>query len=229
MLQPSLQILFEDNHIIAVNKSVSDLVQPDITGDASLIEKLKLYIKDKYNKPGNVFLGVPHRLDRPVSGIVLFAKTSKALARLNQMFKEKQIEKTYWAVVNNPPPSTEGILEHYLLKNQKQNKSYAHNKELKGSKLARLRYKVIKESDRYYLLEIFLETGRHHQIRCQLSFINCPIKGDLKYGFPRSNDDGGIHLHAKKITFIHPVRKEKIEINAEPPDDPLWNFFARTQ
>jgi len=220
-----MEVLYEDNHIIAVNKKVSDIVQGDKTGDEPLSEKVKSYIKKIYNKPGNVFLGVTHRLDRPVSGALLFAKTSKALGRLNEMFKSKEIKKIYWAIVKNKPSQIEEKLNHYLIKNQKKNKSFAYDKEVKGSKLASLTYKLIAEADRYFLLEVELHTGRHHQIRCQLAKIGCPIKGDLKYGFPRSNPDGGISLHAREIEFIHPVKKESIKITAPLPDDSLWNFF----
>jgi len=220
-----MEVLYEDNHIIAVNKRVSDIVQGDKTGDEPLSEKVKSYIKKKYNKPGNVFLGVTHRLDRPVSGVLLFAKTSKALGRLNEMFKNKDIKKVYWAIVKNKPSQIEEKLNHYLIKNQKKNKSFAYDKEMKGSKLASLTYKLIAEADRYFLLEVELHTGRHHQIRCQLAKIGCPIKGDLKYGFPRSNPDGGINLHAREIEFIHPVKKESIKIIAPLPGDSLWNFF----
>jgi 23S rRNA pseudouridine1911/1915/1917 synthase len=218
-----MEILYEDNHIIAVNKAVSDIVQVDKTGDLSLEEKLKLYIKEKYNKPGDVFLGVVHRIDRPVSGVVLFARTSKALARLNAMFQEKSVEKVYWAVVKNKPPEETGTLTHYITRNTKQNKSFCHSTEQPSSKKAILHYKTLLKSDNYYLLEINLETGRHHQIRAQLSTIGCPIKGDLKYGFARSNPDGGISLHSRKVTFIHPVKGEEIIIIANPPKDNLWD------
>lgn len=220
-----MEVLYEDNHIIAVNKRVSDIVQGDKTGDEPLSEKVKTYIKEKYKKPGNVFLGVTHRLDRPVSGALLFAKTSKALGRLNEMFKSKEIKKIYWAIVKSKPPGLEETLNHYLIKNQKKNKSFAYDKEVKDTKLASLTYKVIAEADNYYLLEVELLTGRHHQIRCQLAKIGCPIKGDLKYGFPRSNPDGGISLHARKIEFIHPVKKEPITILAPTPDEKLWQYF----
>jgi 23S rRNA pseudouridine1911/1915/1917 synthase len=221
-----MEVLYEDNHIIAVNKRVSDIVQGDKTGDEPLSEKVKTYIKRKYKKPGNVFLGVTHRLDRPVSGALLFAKTSKALGRLNEMFKSKEIKKIYWAIVKSKPPGLEETLNHYLIKNQKKNKSFAYDKEVKDTKLASLTYKVIAEADNYYLLEVELLTGRHHQIRCQLAKIGCPIKGDLKYGFPRSNPDGGISLHARKIEFIHPVKKEPITILAPNPDEKLWQYFS---
>ncbi len=219
----NLQILFEDNHIIIVNKRVGDIVQGDKTGDKPLSEVVKSYIKDKYNKPGNVYLGVVHRLDRPTTGLVIFAKTSKVLPRLNALFVSKDINKTYWAVVKNMPPKTEDTLIHWLKKNPKNNKSSAFIKEVKDSKKAILHYKLLQQLDNYYLLEVDLETGRHHQIRSQLSSIGCPIKGDLKYGFDRSNPDGGIHLHARHITFIHPVKNENISITAPLPDDPIWN------
>lgn len=222
------EILYEDNHIIAVNKKVSDIVQADKTGDEPLSEEVKAYIKKKYNKPGEVFLGVPHRIDRPVSGVVLFARTSKALTRLNKMFQEhdEEIQKTYWAIVGNLPPEDSGRLVHYMLRDSDKNKSYAYDKEKKGSKKAILEYKLIGRSQRYYLLEIKLLTGRHHQIRCQLAKIGCPIKGDLKYGFSRSNEGGGISLHAREITFRHPVSKEMVTITAIPPlHDVLWKEF----
>jgi len=220
-----MTVLYEDNHIIIVNKTVSEIVQGDKTGDKPLSEIVKDWLKDKYNKPGNVFCGVTHRLDRPVSGIVIFAKTSKALSRLNEMFKNKEIEKTYWAIVKNAPSKAEDTLIHYLIKNEKQNKSYAYDTEKPESKKSILHYKVISESDRYTLLEINLETGRHHQIRTQLSKIGSPIKGDLKYGFDRSNPDAGISLHARKVSFIHPVSKEQIEVIAPVPEEKLWKFF----
>lgn len=223
-----MTVLYEDNHIIIVNKSVSEIVQGDKTGDKPLSEIVKDYIKEKYNKPGNVFLGVTHRLDRPTSGIVVFARTSKALPRLNEMFKNKEVSKTYWAVVKNRPKQDEGTLRHYLVRNEKQNKSYAYDMEKPNSKLAILHYKLIAHSDKYNLLEVDLETGRHHQIRCQLSKIGCPIKGDLKYGAERSNPDGGINLHARKISFIHPVSKEKIEVVAPVPEDNLWKALEKT-
>jgi len=219
----NLQILYEDNHLIAVNKRPGDIVQGDKTGDMPLSEIVKQYIKEKYNKPGNVYLGVPHRLDRPTSGIVVFAKSSKALPRLNKLFAEKEAQKTYWAIVKNRPPKTRDTLTHWLKRNTKQNKSYAHKKEVPDSKKAILDYEVIKKLDNYFLLEIDLKTGRHHQIRAQLTAIGCPIKGDLKYGFDRSNKDGSIHLHARKLMFIHPVKKEKLELIAQPPNNPVWN------
>ncbi len=215
--------MFEDNHLIVVNKRPGDIVQGDKTGDAPLSEVVKEYIAEKYDKPGAVFLGVVHRLDRPTSGVVVFARTSKALARLNKMFSERETEKIYWAIIKNIPPKTEDTLTHFLKRNPKQNKSYAHIKEVTDSKKAVLHYKLLKKLDNYYLLEIVLETGRHHQIRSQLSAIGCSIKGDLKYGFDRSNADGSIHLHAKKLTLVHPVKKEKIIIEAPTPNDTIWN------
>ena len=219
----NLQILYEDNHLIAVNKRPGDIVQGDKTGDKPLSEIVKQYIKEKYNKPGNVYLGVAHRLDRPTSGIVVFAKSSKALPRLNKLFAEKEAKETYWAVVKNTPPKTHETLTHWLKRNTKQNKSYANKKEVPDSKKAVMDYEIIKKLDNYFLLEIDLKTGRHHQIRSQLTAIGCPIKGDLKYGFDRSNKDGSIHLHARKLMFIHPVKKEKLELIAPPPNDPVWN------
>ena len=219
----NLQILHEDNHIIIVNKRVGDIVQGDKTGDKPLSEVVKEYIKDKYNKPGEVFLGVVHRLDRPTTGIVIFARTSKALTRMNELFSNRETQKTYWAIVKKKPLKTESKLVHYLKRNEKNNTSKAHLKEVPESKIASLEYKIIKELNNYFALEINLHTGRHHQIRAQLQAIGCPIKGDLKYGFDRSNPDGGIHLHARKLVFIHPVTKENIEINAPVPNDVIWN------
>ncbi|WP_026915655.1 RluA family pseudouridine synthase [Christiangramia portivictoriae] len=219
----NLQVLHEDNHIIIVNKRPGDIVQGDKTGDKPLSEVVKSYIKEKYNKPGNVYLGVVHRLDRPTSGIVLFSKTSKALPRLNKLFQNKDAKKTYWAVVKEKPPKQSGELIHFMKRNSKQNKSYAHKNEVPDSKKAILDYQLIKELDRYYVLEIDLHTGRHHQIRSQLSAIGCPIKGDLKYGFDRSNRDASIHLHSRELRFIHPVKKEEIHITAPPPKDPIWD------
>lgn len=219
----NLQILHEDNHIIVINKRVGDIVQGDKTGDKPLSEVVKEYLKDKYNKPGEVFLGVVHRLDRPTTGIVVFAKTSKALERLNKMFSERETQKTYWAVVKNKPPKNEDNLIHFLKRNEKNNTSKAHIKEVPESKKASLDYKIIKELNHYFALEINLHTGRHHQIRAQLSAIGCPIKGDLKYGFDRSNPDGGIHLHARKLTFAHPVSKENLTFIAPTPSDAIWN------
>ncbi|MDU1891461.1 MAG: RNA pseudouridine synthase [Dysgonomonas sp.] len=222
-----MTVLYEDNHIIIVNKTTSEIVQGDKTGDKPLSEIVKEYLKEKYNKPGNVYIGVTHRLDRPTSGIVVFAKTSKALPRLNDMFKNKEVKKTYWAIVKNMPKQTEGTLKHYLVRNEKQNKSYAYDTEKPNSKLAILHYKLIAHSDKYNLLEIDLETGRHHQIRCQLAKIGCPIKGDLKYGAERSNPDGGISLHARKVSFIHPVSKVLIEVTAPTPQDNLWEALEK--
>ncbi len=220
-----LDILYEDNHLVILNKQVGDLVQGDQTGDTPLSEHVKQYLKKKYNKPGNVFLGVVHRLDRPTSGAVIFARTSKALSRLNKMLKEKEIEKTYWAIVKKPVKQREGSLVHYLKKNTKNNKSTAFEKETQDAKKAVLHYKVIKEIDHYALLEINLETGRHHQIRAQLAKVGMPIQGDLKYGYPRSNKDGGISLHARKLEFIHPVSKKSIEVLANLPKTAFWNLF----
>ena len=218
-----MQILYEDNHIIAVSKTCHEIVQGDKTGDTPLSEIVKAYIKEKYQKPGEVFLGVTHRLDRPTTGVVLFARTSKALSRLNEMFKShEKIKKTYWAIVQSPPPTSQGRLENYLWRNEKQNKSFVVKPGTKDAKHAALSYKVIAQSDRYTLLEINLETGRHHQIRCQLAALGCPIRGDLKYGAKRSNPDGGISLHARKIEFIHPVSKLPIVITAPIPEDTLW-------
>ena len=225
--QLPIQVLFEDNHIIAVNKRPSDIIQGDKTGDTPLSELVKLYLKDKYTKPGAVFLGVVHRIDRPVSGVVLFAKTSKALSRLNEMFQNKEIQKTYWAVVKNKPDPEQGTLLHYLHKNELKNKSTAHKNEVAGSLKSELEYKVIAQSDRYYLLAINPHTGRHHQIRAQLAAIGSPIKGDLKYGSERSNEDASIHLHARKIEFIHPVKQELISIQAPTPKEPLWDYFTK--
>ena len=218
-------VVYEDNHIIVVNKTSSEIVQGDKTGDTPLSEMVKQYLKEKYNKPGNVFIGVTHRLDRPVSGLVVFAKTSKALPRLNEMFRNGEVKKTYWAIVKECPKETEGELVHYLVRNEKQNKSYAYDKEVKNSKKAVLHYKLIGHSQNYYLLEVDLKTGRHHQIRCQLAKMGCPIKGDLKYGFPRSNPDGSICLHARRVRFIHPVSKEMIQLTAPVPEGNLWNGF----
>lgn len=218
----NLQILHEDNHIIVINKRVGDIVQGDKTGDKPLSEVVKEYIKDRYNKPGDVFLGVIHRLDRPTSGIVVFARTSKALTRLNELFSNRETQKTYWAVVKNHPPKIEDNLTHYIKRNEKNNTSKAHLKEVPDSKKASLDYKIIKKLDNYFVLEIHLHTGRHHQIRAQLSAVGCPIKGDLKYGFDRSNPDGGIHLHARKLVFFHPVTKELIELIAPTPIDAIW-------
>lgn len=217
-----MEVIYEDNHLIAVNKTCSEIVQGDKTGDTPLSDMLKVWLKEKYCKPGNVYVGVTHRLDRPVSGLVLFAKTSKALPRMNEMFRNGDIKKTYWAIVKNRPTQEEGELVHWLVRNEKQNKSYAYDTEKPESKKAILHYKLIASSDNYYLLEIDLKTGRHHQIRCQLAKMGCPIKGDLKYGADRSNKDGGISLHAHSAEFIHPVSKQPIKIVAPVPDDNLW-------
>ena len=219
----NLQVVHEDNHLIVVNKRVGDIVQGDKTGDKPLSDVVKEYIKDKYNKPGEVFLGVVHRLDRPTTGIVVFARTSKALTRMNELFSNRETQKTYWCIVKNKPVTSEDKLIHYLKRNEKNNTSKAHLKEVPDSKIASLDYKIIKELNNYFALEIKLHTGRHHQIRAQLSAIGSPIKGDLKYGFDRSNPDGGIHLHARKLAFIHPVTKENIEVLAPTPDDVIWN------
>ncbi|MBB4045715.1 RluA family pseudouridine synthase [Bacteroides reticulotermitis] len=220
-----MTVVYEDNHIIVVNKTASEIVQGDKTGDTPLSEIVKQYLKEKYQKPGNVFIGVTHRLDRPVSGLVIFAKTSKALTRLNEMFRTSDVKKTYWAVVKNEPKETEGELVHFLVRNEKQNKSYAYDKEVANSKKAILNYHLIGHSDNYFLLEVDLKTGRHHQIRCQLAKMGSPIKGDLKYGFPRSNPDGSICLHARRLKFTHPVSKELIELEAPVPNDNLWKGF----
>ena len=219
----SIEVIYEDNHLIIVNKRAGDIVQGDKTGDTPLSDVVKEYIKDKYNKPGNVYLGVVHRLDRPTTGIVLFAKTSKALPRLNKLFAEKVAKKTYWAIVKNKPSKDQDTLTHWLKKNPKNNKSRAYIKEVDDSKKAILHYQILKKLDTYFLLEVNLETGRHHQIRVQLSNIGCPIKGDLKYGFNRSNKDASIHLHARVLEFIHPVSKELIKAVAPLPSDPVWN------
>ena len=218
----TLQVLFEDNHIIVINKRPGDIVQGDKTGDMPLSEIVKQYLKSKYKKPGKVYLGVVHRLDRPTSGIVVFAKTSKALPRLNKLFSEGKTKKTYWAVVNKAPENEEGSLTHWLVRNPKQNKSYAHKKEVPNSKKAILEYCVKRNLDNYTLLEIDLKTGRHHQIRAQLAAIGSIIKGDLKYGAARNNKNGSIHLHSRSLSFEHPVKKELVEFLALPPNDPIW-------
>ncbi|PKG43390.1 RluA family pseudouridine synthase [Psychroflexus sp. MES1-P1E] len=219
----NLQVIFEDNHLIVINKRPGDIVQGDKTGDLPLSEVVKLYLKEKYNKPGEAYLGVVHRLDRPTSGVVVFSKTSKALSRLNKAFADRDTHKVYWAVVKNKPKPESARLVHYLKRNTKQNKSYAHIKPVEDSKKAILSYQKIQSLDNYHVLEITLETGRHHQIRSQLSAIGCPIKGDLKYGFDRSNKNASIHLHSKKLTITHPVRKEDISFEAKLPDDVIWN------
>ncbi len=219
-------ILYEDNHIIIVNKRSSDLVQGDSTGDEPLDEIVRAYIKEKYNKPGDVFLGVVHRLDRPVSGCVVYARTSKALSRLSELFRTREVKKTYWAIVSDRPPAEEGTISNYLKKNEPQNKSYVYATEVKGSKLAELSYRVLSRSEKYYLIEVDLQTGRHHQIRAQLASAGCPIKGDLKYGSKRSNEGGGISLHSRRISFVHPVKNEEITVEAPLPDDRIWKLFS---
>jgi len=223
------RILYEDNHLIAVNKLPSEIVQGDKTGDVPLSEDIKQYIKKKYNKPGNVYLGVIHRIDRPASGVVVFARTGKALTRMNELVKERRIEKRYWAIVKNRPENDEGELRNFLLKNEKKNKSFVVESKKVGAKEAILTYRLINESRDYKLLEINLLTGRHHQIRAQLSAIGCPIKGDLKYGFDRSNKDASISLHARSVSFIHPVTKQQINILADPLKDTLWNYFLENK
>lgn len=222
-----MNVVYEDNHIIIVNKQSGEIVQGDKTGDTPLSDIVKQYIKEKYNKPGNVFLGVVHRLDRPVSGLVVFAKTSKALSRLNEMFRTGDVHKTYWAIVKKNDIAPEATLTDWLTRNERQNKSYAHNREVPGAKKAVLSYKVRSMSDKYMLLEVRLMTGRHHQIRCQLAHMGCPIKGDLKYGSPRSNPDGSISLMSRRVEFVHPVSKETIAVEAPVPDDRLWLALAQ--
>ncbi len=220
-----MQVIYEDNHIIAINKAPSEIVQADKTGDEPLSEIVKKYIKEKYDKPGEVFLGTVHRIDRPVSGVLLFARTSKSMERINEMFKKRQIQKTYWAVVKNRPPKEYDTLTHYLIKNEKQNKSYASHIPKDGHLECTLKYELIAESDGYFLLKVMPFTGRHHQIRVQLSTIGCIIKGDLKYGFARSNKDASIHLHAREIEFMHPTKNEPLKITAKVPNEPLWKYF----
>lgn len=223
-----LDVVYEDNHIIVINKACGVVVQSDKTGDASLLDIVKQYLKEKYNKPGNVFLGLPHRLDRPTSGIVVLAKTGKVLPRLNKLFQTRgEVKKTYWAVVDKRPPKYQDTLVHYLQKNQERNRSYAYTEKREGAKMASLTYRHVASIERYHLLEIELHTGRHHQIRVQLRQLKLHIKGDLKYGFPRANENKGIHLHARKIEFMHPVKREMITIVADPPDDPVWNEFMK--
>lgn len=221
-----MEVIYEDNHLIAVNKTCREIVQGDKTGDQPLSEMLKAWLKKKYAKPGNVFIGVAHRLDRPVSGVVLFAKTSKALARLNTMFRDGKVKKTYWAIVKNRPPKDEDEVVNWLVRNENQNKSFAFDNERPGAKKAILHYRLVAASERYFLLEIDLKTGRHHQIRCQLAHLGCPIRGDLKYGYPRSNRDGGISLHARSASFVHPVSQLPVQIVAPVPDDPLWRALT---
>jgi 23S rRNA pseudouridine1911/1915/1917 synthase len=220
-----IEVIFEDNHLIVVNKKPGQIVQGDKTGDTPLPELIKHYLKEKYQKPGNVFCGVIHRLDRPVSGICVFAKTSKALSRMNEIFHDRNVQKIYWAVVKNKPAVPQQKLVHWLVKNESTNKAKAHIKEVHGSKRAELEYSLIQSSDKYFLLEVLPHTGRHHQIRAQLAAMGCPIKGDLKYGSERSNPDGSIHLHARKLIFEHPVSKEKITLTAPVPQESLWKFF----
>ncbi len=223
---PDIRVLYEDNHLIVLNKKPSQIVQGDKTGDVPLDDLVRGYIRTKYNKPGKVYLGVVHRLDRPVSGCILYARTSKALGRMNALFQQGAVRKVYWAVVESAPPQKSGTLRQYLLKNQKQNKSYTVDKTRKGAKLAVLNYTFLAESDHYYLLEVDLQTGRHHQIRAQLASMGCIVKGDLKYGAKRSNPDKSIGLHARTLSFRHPVKKEPLTINAPLPEDPLWQYFS---
>lgn len=218
----NLQVLFEDNHLIVVNKRTGDIVQGDKTGDLPLSEVVKQYIKTAYGKPGDVFLGVVHRLDRPTSGVLVFTRTSKALTRMNALFAAKETRKIYWAIVQSRPEKEADTLVHWLVRNRKQNKSYAYQNKRQGAKFAEMEYRLLRQLDRYYHLEIELKTGRHHQIRAQLAAIGCPVKGDLKYGFPRSNPDGGIHLHSRQLSFVHPVRKKVMNFVAELPEEPLW-------
>ncbi len=225
-----MQILYEDNHLIAVNKAIGEIVQGDKTGDEPLPEAIKRYLKEKYAKPGNVFCGVIHRLDRPVSGVVIFAKTSKGLERMNRLFADhRTITKRYWAIVVGRPPQEEGHIENWLVRVEKQNKSYAYPNEKPNAKFASLDYRLLATGDRYSLVEVDLHTGRHHQIRCQLASIGCPIKGDLKYGAPRSNPDGGISLHARQVSFTHPISQQPVTITAELPDDKLWRTLSGVQ
>jgi len=225
-----MEILYEDNHLIAINKTGYDLVQGDSTGDEPLVDEVKKYIKEKYKKPGDVYLGIVHRIDRPVTGVVLFARTSKALIRMNKKFQDKEMKKTYLAIVKNLPPKDEDEIIHYLLKDSSKNKSYAYNKNRAVAKEAVLSYRLVSSVARYYLLEIDLKTGRHHQIRCQLAKIGCPIRGDLKYGYPRSNSNGGISLHAQKLEFFHPIKQELVSIVAPlPENDNLWKEFENVR
>ena len=221
-----MQVIYEDNHIIIVNKQSGEIVQGDKTGDTPLSDIVKAYLKEKYHKPGDALLGVVHRLDRPVSGVVVFAKTSKALTRLNKMFSGGEVHKTYWAITKNAPKEVEGTLEHWLVRNEKQNKSYAYAKEKPRSKHAVLKYRLLGKTDNYHLIEVELLTGRHHQIRCQLAAMGCPIKGDLKYGAKRSNPDGSISLMSRKVEFVHPVSKETVCVEAPVPNDNIWKTIA---
>lgn len=226
-MQTMPEILFEDNHLIIVNKRCGDIIQGDKTGDTPLGEIIKEYLKEKYQKPGNVFLGVTHRLDRPTSGVVVFARTSKALSRMNELFRQgEKVQKTYWAVVDNKPFQQEDTLSHWMVRRPEKNKSFAYRDERSGAKKASLSYRYLGASDRFHLLEIDLHTGRHHQIRAQLSAVGLHIKGDLKYGFSRSNSDAGIHLHARRIKFVHPVSKTEMVVEARPPKDPVWDYFV---
>ena len=225
-MKNELEILFEDNHLIAINKRAGQLTQGDSTGDKSLDQLVKEYLKKKYGKPGDVFLGVIHRIDRPVSGVIIYARTSKALTRMNDLFREQKIQKIYWCIVKERPQPEEDILHHHLVKNEAKNKSYAYNKPHTNTKPASMTYKLISSSDRYFLLEVKLHTGRHHQIRCQLSKIGSPVKGDLKYNYSRSNIDASISLHARSLEFLHPVRNEPVNILAPVPNDPLWKVLS---
>jgi 23S rRNA pseudouridine1911/1915/1917 synthase len=225
-MDPELDIIYEDNHLVAVNKKVGQLTQGDKTGDVTLDGQIRQYIKEKYGKPGDVFLGVIHRLDRPVSGVVVYARTSKALSRMNELFREKQVKKTYWCIVKERPEPEAATLRHYLLKNESQNKSYAYDEPRTGARDALLDYRLLSESDNYFMLEVILHTGRHHQIRCQLAKMGMPIRGDLKYGYPRSNKDSGISLHARSLEFIHPVRREPLILTAPAPQEPLWQALS---
>jgi 23S rRNA pseudouridine1911/1915/1917 synthase len=223
----SISVLYEDNHLIIINKPPGALVQADKTGDQPITNDVKAYIKEHYDKPGDVFLGVIHRIDRPVSGVVIFARTSKALERMNEMFKNREVQKTYWAVTGKIPNPTEGVLKHYTIKDSERHKAKIFPKEMPDSKACELSYRLIAESERYFLLEVEPKTGRYHQIRAQLSYIGCPIKGDIKYNWPRTNEDGSIHLHARSVTFIHPVKKTPITVTAPVPDtDAVWKYFA---
>ncbi len=224
-MQQAPQVIFEDNHLIAINKRPGEISQGDKTNDIPLVESIKDYLKNKYNKPGNVYAGLIHRIDRPVSGVLIFAKTSKAGERMSQIIRDRQFKKTYWAIVKNKPLQETAMLKHYLLKNEKMNKSFAYAEKKGDSKEAILQYNLIAASERYFLLEVDPQTGRHHQIRAQLAAIGCPIKGDLKYGFDRSNKDGSVSLHARKLEFIHPIKNEPVIITADPPEDPVWNAF----
>lgn len=224
-----IEVLYEDNHLIAINKKSSDLSQKDKTGDSSIDSEVKKYLAEKYNKPGEVFLGIVHRLDRPVGGVMLFARTSKALERLNEIFRTREVKKTYLAIVAERPPEDEAVLTNFLKKNEQQNKTYVYDNEVKGSKSASLSYRLAGRSDRFFLLEIELHSGRHHQIRAQLAKIGCPVKGDLKYGYPRSNEDGSISLFARRLEFLHPVKKEKLTITAQFPKGDVWKLFINSE